>query len=669
MKSVLLPVAFLFGAWLATPSAVHCADAKHWAFQPPVNPTVPSVKNQSWARSPIDRFILAELEAKGLQPARPADARALIRRVTFDLTGLPPTPDDINDFVQDSSKSPQGAYEKRIDRLLASPHYGERWGRHWLDVARYADSNGLDENVAHGNAWRYRDYVVAAFNADKPYDQFLREQIAGDLLAGDAAKRNERLVATGFLSLGPKVLAEPDEKKMEMDIVDEQVDTLGRTVLGLTLGCARCHDHKFDPLSQDDYYGLAGIFMSTRTMEQFRKVARWHDNPIGSEQENAAKAAYDRETGKLKDSIKSATADAEKKRLRAQLAVLEKKAPIAPTAMGVSEAKVVDAAILLRGNHLTPGKVIPRHFPSVLSGSRPKALAETQSGRLELAEWLTAKDHPLTARVMVNRLWRWHFGQGLVRSVDNFGRIGEKPSHPQLLDWLAVRFVEEGWSIKKLHRTILLSSTYRMGTAHDPKAAEIDAENRLLWRMSPRRLEAEEIRDALLGVSGSLDRSIGGPVLQVKNRDYLFDHTSKDKTSYESKRRSLYLPVIRNHLYDVFQLFDTTDATVINGDRATTTVATQALFWMNSPFAIEAAEKMTAAQAAEPDFRKRLRHSYLTAYGREPTESEYERMERGFKDTNRSLYISDPDEKKRTAKAWALIGQVILSANEFIYLN
>src|SRR5262245_16811735 len=254
------------------------ANARHWAFDPPGQPDVPAVRDQSWPRSPIDRFILAGLDARGLRPARPADKRTLIRRATFDLNGLPPTPDEIDAFLADQSPD---AFAKVVDRLLASPAYGERWGRHWLDVARYADSNGLDENIAHGNAWRYRDYVVAAFNADKPYDQFLLEQVAGDLLPGnDAVARRERLIATGFLALGPKVLAEVDEKKMEMDIVDEQIDLLGRTVLGLTIGCARCHDHKFDPLSTEDYYGLAGIFQSTRTMESFKKVARWHENPL-----------------------------------------------------------------------------------------------------------------------------------------------------------------------------------------------------------------------------------------------------------------------------------------------------------------------------------------------------------------------------------------------------
>ncbi len=565
--------------------------------------------------------------------------------------------------------------------MLSSPHYGERWGRHWLDVARYADSNGLDENTAHGNAWRYRDYVVAAFNADKPYDQFLREQIAGDLLNGNAVKRQERLIATGFLSLGPKVLAEPDEKKMEMDIIDEQVDTLGRAVLGLTLGCARCHDHKFDPVPQDDYYALAGIFMSTKTMESFKKVARWYENPLGTEKETAAKLEYDREVAKLKETLKATKVESEKKPLRERLAMLEKNALVVPSAMGVSEADVVNAAVLPRGNHLNPSRVVPRRFPTALAGPNQTPLTDKQSGRLELADWLTKSDHPLTARVMVNRVWRWHFGQGLVRSVDNFGLLGEKPSHPQLLDYLAVHFVKDGWSLKKLHRTILLSSTYQQASelpaANPHSAIRIpqleDADNRLLWRMNPRRLEAEEIRDALLTVSGTLERSIGGPVLEhVKNRGYLFDHTSKDGTTYDSKRRSIYLPVIRNNLYDVFQLFDSTDATVINGDRATTTVATQALFWMNSPLVLEAAEKMTSAALPEKGLQsshERLRHCYLTSYGREPSEREVERMTMGLVDTEQSLRGSSPMPRNEPRGLGVSIGQVILSANEFVHVN
>lgn len=656
------------------------AGARHWAFNPPGQPEVPAVRDRAWPRSPIDRFILAGLEARGLRPARPPDKRTLIRRATFDLTGLPPTADEIDAFLDDQSPD---AFAKVVDRLLASPAYGERWGRHWLDVARYADSNGLDENVAHGNAWRYRDYVVSSFNADKPFDQFLVEQIAGDLLpADDQTARYERLIATGFLAIGPKVLAEPDEKKMEMDIVDEQVDTLGRAVMGLTLGCARCHDHKFDPLSMEDYYGLAGIFQSTRTMESFKKVARWHEHSLASPDELARKADHDRRVAELKAEIKAlgekekaakpdeAKPPPEAANRRAELAALEKSAPELPSAMGVAEAKVADAALLRRGNPLTPGDPVPRRFPAVLARDGQPALPPGQSGRLELARWLTRPDHPLTARVMVNRIWRWHFGQGIVRSSDNFGLLGERPSHPELLDWLARRFVSDGWSVKAMHRLMLLSATYQMSAERDARAAEIDPDNRLLSRANVRRLEAEAIRDSALAVAGLLDRTAGGPALaHVKNRGYLFDHTSKDETTYGSRRRSLYLPVIRNHLYDVFQLFDATDATVSNGDRATTTVATQALFALNSDLMMDASERLAdrLLDRTDLDDAGRVRLLYLRAYGRQPGEREVERGKAALAGFEEELRTVEPEARR--SRAWALYCHVVLAANEFVFVN
>jgi len=648
------------------------ATQKHWAFQPPVEPAIPTDKNK--ARPPtLDQFILAGLEAKGLRPAAPADRRTLIRRATFDLIGLPPTPDEVEAFVKASASSPNNAYEALIDRLLASPAYGEHWGRHWLDVARYADSNGLDENVAFGNAWRYRDYVVESFNKDKPYDQFIREQIAGDLMpSSDASIKRERLIATGFLALGPKVLAEPDAKKMEMDIIDEQVDTLGRAMMGLTLGCARCHDHKFDPLSTEDYYGLAGIFMSTKTMEHFTKIARWYENPIPTAEEIARKAEHDKKVLQLKEAIKTETDGAELKKLKETLAKLEKAVPETSTAMGAAEGKVTNALVLLRGNHLTPGKTVPRHFPTVIASDSPRALDEKSSGRLELANWLVDKKNPLTARVMVNRVWRWHFGQGLVRSVDNFGRLGEKPSHPELLDWLALRFIESGWSVKALHKRLMLSTTYQTSSAYDARAATVDPDNRYYWRMNIRRLEAEAIRDSLVAVGAGLDRSVGGPALQhVKNRDYLFDHTSKDKTNYDSRRRSLYLPVIRNNLFDIVQLFDGTDATVTNGDRATTTVATQALFWMNSPLLSTTAEKLAGRLLESKDLNDagRLKQLYLTIFGRPPTDREAERAQSVIASFEQEQQSKESDTGKSRLRAWALVCHVLLAANEFVYVN
>jgi cytochrome c553 len=668
-----------------------------WAFKPPVEPPVPVVKSVAWPRSGIDHFILAGLETNGIKPARPADRRTLLRRATFDLTGLPPTPEEMDAFLKDTSA---GAFARVVDRLLASPHYGERWGRHWLDVVRYADSNGLDENVAYGNAWRYRDYVVAAFNQDKPYDRFLLEQLAGDLLPSQEkgeAMPHAGLIATGFLALGPKVLAEVDAKKMEMDIIDEQIDTFGRTVLGLTLGCARCHDHKFDPFTMNDYYGLAGIFKSTRTMESFKLVARWHENHLGSPEEIARKASHDKKIATSKSAIQQLLKRADEqvkagarpgmplpkkldelyptavkqelKQLRAELASLEKAKPELPSAMGVSEDTVADAALHVRGNHLKLGKVVHRHVPDVLAGNSPPLFDAHQSGRLELARWLIRSDNPLTPRVMVNRIWRWHFGHGIVRTPDNFGRLGEAPANQPLLDWLACRFIQSNWSIKALHRLILLSSTYQMSSAADPHALEADPDNRLHGRANVRRLEAEAVRDALLAVSGLLDRTMGGSLLQVKNRDYVFNHTSRDATKYDSRRRSLYLPVIRNNLYDVFGLFDFPDPAVPTGDRATTTVAPQALFLMNSTTVREWCERLAGELLREGDEAERIRLLYRKSYGRFATDQETRRALALIREVERGLTAREADADKRRLRAWGCLCQVVLSANEFVYVD
>jgi len=886
------------------------ADRSFWAFQKPVEPAMPTLRNRAWVKTPVDQFILAGLEARGLQPAPTVDRRTLLRRVTYDLTGLPPTPDEIDAFLKDTRAD---AYERVIDRLLASPRYGERWGRYWLDVARYADSNGMDENLAFGNAWRYRDYVIAAFNKDKPYDQFVREQLAGDLLANapDDAVRVERLIATGFLSIGPKMLAEDDPVKMQMDIVDEQIDTIGRTFLGLTLGCARCHDHKFDPLPTADYYSLAGIFKSTKTMDNFTVVARWHERPIASagelerqrqqqqkvadrksqlqtrrtnvlrdllaqirgkagdyvaaagalqkltlktlmsnpetaklpglivvEAENFDRgnvlkdttnygqsigvilnkgelpnfAEYDfkvarpgvyqlelryaaadqrpvqvllngqviktdaagRKTGswnpdtqtwfaeclvtlregantlrlfreqpfphidklalvprqqapevakdtpitleqwaaakdlrtdvlrewlryldekKLAASTKTleqaladptgpfgiervdafapAAASAELKRLREEVAELEKSALKLPEAMAVAEATVANVRIHLRGNHLTLGAEAPRQFPRILAGERQVPLDGAQSGRLQLADWIGRPDNPLTARVMVNRIWRGHFGQGLVRSADNFGKLGERPDNQMLLDWLALRFVQGGWSIKSMHRLILLSNTYQMGSNHNEKAALVDPENRLNWRKERRRLEVESVRDTLLAVSGQLDLTMGGPTLKTPNRAYVASTFSVDPSNYDNKRRSVYLPVVRSALYDVFQAFDFPDPSVPNGERSTTTVAPQALFMMNSGIVQTAAKQLALDLLRKTglDEGERIRMLYERCFGRLPVGRETDRalahvrrMETVFLDEK-----SPPAESR--LKAWQSLCRVILAANEFIYVE
>ncbi len=660
-----------------------------WSFQPPQKAALPQVQNTKWPQTQLDHFVLAQLESKQLAPAAAADKRTLIRRVTFDLIGLPPTPAEVDAFLADESPL---AFARVVERLLGSTHYGERWGRHWLDVARYADSNGADENVAHGNAWRYRDYVVASLNADKPFDQFVVEQLAGDLLPTEQeSQRHEYLIATGFLSLGPKVLAEGDEVKMQVDIIDEQIDTIGRTFIGLTLGCARCHDHKFDPIRNDDYYALAGIFKSTRTMESFKRIAKWNENSIATADQIAQKEDLDRKIAEHKTALQKVTdaanaelkkqldkdaalpKDAESqysqeakdklKQLRDELTALEAALPVLPTAMGVVDAEPTNTQIHIRGSHLTLGKEVTRGVPEVIAFDGQPAIGEKQSGRLQLAQWLVRPEHPLTSRVIANRVWRWHFGRGLVGSTDNFGNLGDRPVNQPLLDYLAVRLMESGWSLKDLHREIVLSSTYQMSSANDDAAAGIDPENQLQWRANLRRLEAEDIRDSLLSVSGLLDTEMGGSMLHVANRAFIFDHTSKDETTYDTTRRSIYLPVIRNHLFDVFSLFDYSDAAVPNGDRPTSTIAPQALFLMNSDFLARTSQAFAERLATEvpSDQPARVARLYALAFGRPPSDSETEQA--------LAFVTAVEGDQAATQRGWEALCHVMLVSSEFLHLQ
>ena len=659
-----------------------------WSFQPLAKVSVPLTGNRkSEIGNPIDAFIDAKLAEKKLASAPAADRRVLIRRASFDLTGLPPPPTEVDAFLADPSPD---AFAKVVERLLNSTAYGERWGRHWLDVARYADSNGLDENVAFGNAWRYRDYVVNSFNADKPFDRFLREQIAGDLLPSTTLpQRHEQLTALGFLSIGPKLLAEPDKVKLEMDLIDEQIETLGRAFLGMTFGCARCHDHKFDPVPTTDYYALAAILKSTRTMDDLKTIAKWHEPEVATPEERAAVEAHQKRIADQKAAIATRVAAANKslvtdkglkevpknpeaqyptnvvaelKQLREALAALEKNAPEMPSTMGVMDATNILAAlpVHIRGSHLNLGKPVPRGFPQVMQvASLNVTLPEKQSGRLELAQWLASPEHPLTARVMVNRIWRWHFGQGLVTSTDNFGVLGDRPSHPELLDWLARRFIAEGWSVKAMHRLIMSSAAYQRAS-RIPNSK--DPDNRLLAHFPIRRLEAEEIRDSVHFVAGTLDRTMGGKTIPVKNREFFFNHTSKDATTYDSPRRALYLPIVRNNVYDLFEQFDFPDPAVPNGNRNATVVAPQALLMLNSDLVGKAAEKFAAGLLASvSDDARRIEIAYRKAYARPPTAKEIARAKK-------FLAEFKPDSAASPC-AWAVLCQSLLAANEFIYLQ
>lgn len=1101
-------------------------DRAFWSLHSPVATKLPSINRQDWPLHPIDYFVLAKLEAAGLQPAPPASRQVWLRRVTFDLTGLPPTIEAMNRFLQDTGPV---AWQRVVDELLSSPAFGERWGRRWLDVARYADSNGLDENLAYANAFHYRDYVVRAFNKDKPYDDFVLEQLAGDLLSDQESQSSvsERITATGFLVLGAKMLAEDDPVKMQMDIIDEQVDTVGKAFMGLSLGCARCHNHKFDPISMADYYGLAGIFKSTRTMENFKVVARWQERPVESlqalqnrqlreqqiseseaemkqlrsaaaglqqqqsrkrvgdylmatqrlqqfvkwlphhttygnqptrlaEQKSVMLEAEDYQRGNvLKDkstygksigvlvnqgqlpnfveydielphdgwyqlevryaaesarpsklfvdgllmrtdlaagitgswqpdtqtwsvaavlqlsagkhvlrfehprffphidklllvrlpaerfpakaakatgapgldfsrmisweaetfhrgnvvrlldgyglgigviagpgganwaeidfqvpqdgtyflAVRYAAAESRPTQLKingqlqhtaladqvtgswypdtqkwvwegsfqltegkttfrldrngpiphidrfclipadgvkptdqeaasrsvlaagfieqwqsyldqqreledsimaAWVAALEgqsyrpgspraksihkrlignkapdslsewadryqqlfalaetrwqqvqqqgkqledpvleafrqvlydEKGPFAvlpdtnyglppksqqrlvqlqatvdklkkvmaesPMAMAVSDAEPEDLSIHLRGSHITLGRKVPRRFLQVISGRDQPPIEGKQSGRLQLARWLVSDDHPLTARVIVNRLWQGHFGTALVRSPDNFGRLGELPTHPLLLDYLAVQLKRDDWSLKSLHRQIVLSATYRMSSVDNAQAAVVDPDNKLYWRMNRRRLEAEAIRDTVLTLGDNLDRRMGGSELLTENRKYVTSTANVNPVVYQNKRRSIYLPVVRSALFEMFQVFDFSDPSVLNGKRQSTTIAPQALFLMNSKIVVQECQAMARnlLAAAELTDVQRIQRAFQMVYARSPSQIEISESISYLDRYQKALLKNQVDRNVVEQRSWQSFCHALMVASEFIYVD
>ena len=641
------------------------AARDHWAFQTPQPVHPPDINSARQVRSPIDRFLLARLEAAGLRPAPETDRRTLVRRATFDLHGLPPTPDQVNAFLDDNRP---GAFSRLVDRLLASPYYGQRYGRLWLDVVRYADSNGMDDNLYYADAWRYRDWVVDRFNADWPFDRFLIEQIAGDLVPAtadeEASERHARVIATGFLTLGPKMLAEDDPTKQQMDIVDDQIDTLGRSALGLTLGCARCHDHKFDPVPTSDYYALAGIFKSTQVMLSFRVDSKWNARALGpaslEQRLSQLEGTIDRLDRILVLGNQQQMSPELRKSYSDELQAARTAYRAIPKAMAVNDGTGADLEIFLRGNHLTRGPRVPRRFPRIAAGFSQPPLTGPGSGRLELARWVGSDRNPLSARVLVNRIWQGHFGHGLVRSPDNFGHLGKRPDNQPLLDWLSLRFVADGWSIKQLHRRIMNSDAYRMSSIAEAgtrrKAGLSDPDNRLLWKMNRRRMHAEVLRDSLLALSGQLDETMGGQPIDARAFDNL---SSKPRSTFgfDEPRRSVYLPVLRSAIYEVFQAFDFPDPAVPSGRRDETTVAPQALFLMNGQLVTGATRAMAVALQAEPTDADRLARAYHLVLGRPPRQDE----QRAWR-----TFLAGFDEP---LSAWQSVCRVLLSSNEFVYIQ
>lgn len=655
-----------------TDDSLNAVRQEHWSFRPVVRPPVPDVNETSWAINEIDRFLLSRMESSGILPAPKADARTLVRRLSFDLTGLPPSAEDVESFQRDPSAEAWGAL---IEKFLASPQYGEHWGRHWLDVARYADSSGKDENHACANAYQYRDYVVRSLNKDKPWNRFVMEQIAGDLLPAESEEqRFDAVAATGFLQMGQKALAEQDKEKMLLDIADEQLDTVSRGFMGLTITCARCHDHKFDPIRTQDYYGLAGIFRSTKTMENLAFVSTWVERPLASQTViddiTVRTAALTEQLNQQKQLIEKLKSEQATSAEREQLAVVEANvreleksfpAPV-PMAMAVDEGDIADLRIHIRGNHLNPGKLAPRGFPPVIHVQNVPVISDTSSGRLQLAQWLTEPDHPLTARVIVNRVWQWHFGNGLCRSSDNFGLRGERPDHPELLDWLTIQFVEDGWSLKNLHRRILWSQAWQMRSRSNIEGSGVDPENRLFSHFNRRRLRAEELRDSLLSVSGQLDLSDGGSLFNYGNRE---PHVTyyKGPVNYDFNRRTIYLPVVRSAMYDVLELFDMGGSLTSQPQRDSSTIAPQALFFMNSSFVLNASEQLAKQEAAQDA-------------GQSDEESEF--IKRVFRKVHQRLPTSDEmiqcqqlleQVAESSVPARVVLCHAILMSHEFVYVD
>ncbi len=697
-----------FEQWIRTGAAVPAAPApsqgidleqgrRFWAFQPPRLSPPPVVRDTAWPRGDVDRYVLAALEAKELRPVGEADRGAWLRRVTFDLTGLPPAPEEADAFRADRSPDADG---KVVDRLLASPAYGERWGRHWLDVARFAESSGKEQNVLYPHAWRYREWVIRSFNADKPYDRFLREQIAGDRLpAGSPTERAELQVATGYLALGPKSHNTPNPLQFRADLADEQIDAVSQGMLGLTVACARCHDHKFDPIPTRDYYALAGIFMSTQTLfggvpaAQTRQVSPLVEIPDQAEAATGPRllprerAALQLQIDGLRRERQALLQEARQKpeggtargnpRLLftgARISILERTlenfhedGTARRLAMGAQDwGRTGDMPLLQRGELDRAGPKVPRGFLTVMTDG-PAPGIKKGSGRLELAEWIASPRNPLTARVMVNRVWLHLFGRGLVPTPNNFGVTGQPPTHPELLDYLALRFVEGGWSVKKLVRELVLSRTYRLASTHDARAYAADPDGALYWRMPKRRLEAEAIRDAMLAASGDLDRS-AVPYTVVSRFDGPAQPLIRSGAlNAESRQRSVYLPVVRDQVSEALAVFDFAEPSLVVGEREDTTVPSQALFLMNSPFVLGQSEKMAERLLRESASEaERVSLAFRLALGREPSAGEREAAGTFFRRFPPPADASGPDAVRAP---WAAFCQALFASAEFRYLN
>lgn len=676
---------------------------QHWAFSKPVRPAEPKPKNAEWVRSPIDAFVLARLEAAGLSPAPPAERLALLRRAYYDLIGLPPTPEEVDAFLADDSP---GAFEKVVDRLLDSPHYGEKWARHWLDLVRYAETNGYERDNPKENVWKYRDYVIGAFNEDKPYDRFVVEQLAGDEIEQPTA---ESITATGIYRLGVWDDEPVDREQAFFDGLDDIMVTTGEAFLGMTIGCARCHDHKLDPVPQTDYYRMLAVFRNLEhgntqrdigndedrrkhaelakkygeELQQLRdKIAafenRIYDSFSNPEKEDAKDARVrQRMIARRRASVLS------KDELREYLALRDevrrtartKSAPIDRALAAVERGdRAPDTFVLLRGNAHAQGDKVEPGVPQVIAAGKleiPDVGANgTSRRRLALAKWIASPENPVTARVMVNRLWQYHFGRGIVRSSSDFGFQGTPPTHPDLLDWLAAEFIARGWSMKSMHKLMMLSSTYQMSSAANEKALAKDPLNDLFWRFDMRRLTAEEIRDSILTATGELNPKMFGPSVYPPLPAEVLATASNPGAGWgqsspeEAARRSIYVHLKRSLRHPLLSSFDAPDTDTGCAVRVTTTVPTQALGMLNSKFMSEQAELLARRLEEErPEgLKAQVAHAIRLTTGRTADAKEID-GDAAFVEAQAAEENISPQQALRH---YCLM---MLNTNEFVYLD
>ncbi len=682
-----------------------------WSLRPVQDQPVPEVLNRDWPRNAIDRFVLQQQEATGLVPVEPADKRTLIRRATYDLIGLPPTPEEIDAFLVDRAPD---AFTKVVDRLLASPHYGERWGRHWLDVVRYADTAGDNSDYPIPQLYLYRNWVIRSIAEDKPYDLFVREQVAGDLMGGaDDRQRRERIIATGYLANARRFGSVPDARYPWHLTIEDTIDNLGRTFLGLTINCCRCHDHKFDPLTNEDYYGLYGFFQSTRypwpgielyKAQQDLVPLEFNDRVAASAQEHRQKLATlaaklvqldaDKQladqalidTEKLKDggvrairvaeavkrldAIGKAIRSAEKARDDFAKKPLPYEAAYAVSEEGVEgKKKIGNACVQIKGDPQRLGKEVPRRFPEVLGGMKLPDSSKG-SGRMDLARWLTEPKNPLTARVMVNRIWHYHFGKGLVQTPSDFGKQGKPPTHPELLDYLSQRFVDGDWSIKAMHRLMMTSRTYQLSAHDHADNARLDVNNDYLWHHGRRRLDAESIRDTLLAASGSLDRSMAGPHPFPEQKTWDFTEHKVFKAVYETKRRSVYLMTQRVYRHPFLGLFDAPGNNTSMDRRIVSTTPLQALYLMNDPFMHSQAKEFAARLLADqPDDSQRIQWAYLLLFGRPPSGEELTNAQVYLAQVQHNLQAGNVAAEQQPTAAWESLARALFMSSELVYVN